>query len=101
MSHDAVNPNARWALFLDVDGTLIELAETPESVYVPPELKSLLHEVTARLEGALALVSGRTIANIDELSLSGQQAGPHAALWLTQWKHLARPDGPHYGGSVL
>ncbi|NLG75494.1 MAG: trehalose-phosphatase [Xanthomonadaceae bacterium] len=67
MSHDAVNPNARWALFLDVDGTLIELAETPESVYVPPELKSLLHEVTARLEGALALVSGRTIANIDEL----------------------------------
>ncbi len=42
-----------------------------------------------------------SVANIDELSLSGQQAGPHAALWLTQWKHLARPDGPHYGGSVL
>ena len=42
-----------------------------------------------------------SIANGEELSLSGQKAGPHAALWLTQWSHLARPDGPHYRGSVL
>ncbi len=67
MSHDAVTQNARWALFLDVDGTLIDLAETPESVYVPAELKVLLEEVASRLDGALALISGRTIANIDEL----------------------------------
>lgn len=67
MSHDAVIHNARWALFLDVDGTLIDLAETPESVYVPAELKVLLEEVASRLDGALALVSGRTIASIDEL----------------------------------
>lgn len=67
MSHDAVNQNARWALFLDIDGTLIELAETPESVYVPAGLKSLLGEVASRLNGALALISGRTIASIDEL----------------------------------
>lgn len=67
MTHDAANQNARWALFLDVDGTLIELAETPESVYVPAELKSLLEEVASRLDGALALISGRTIASIDEL----------------------------------
>lgn len=67
MSHAAVNQNARWALFLDVDGTLIELAETPESVYVPLELKSLLGEVARRLDGALALISGRTIASLDEL----------------------------------
>jgi len=40
-------------------------------------------------------------ANIDELSLSGQQAGPHATLWLTQWPHLAKSEGPHYRGSVL
>jgi trehalose 6-phosphate phosphatase len=67
MSHDAVSENARWALFLDVDGTLLELAETPESVYVPAELKTLLGEVVSRLDGAVALVSGRTIANLDEL----------------------------------
>lgn len=42
-----------------------------------------------------------SIANGEELSLSGKKAGPHAALWLTQWAHLAQPDGPHYRGSVL
>lgn len=42
-----------------------------------------------------------SIANGEELSLSGQKAGPHAALWLTQWAHLAKPEGPHYRGSVL
>lgn len=42
-----------------------------------------------------------SIANGEELSLSGQKAGPHAALWLTQWAHLAEPDGPYYRGSVL
>ena len=42
-----------------------------------------------------------SIANADELSLSGQKAGKYADLWLTQWKHLAKPHGPHYLGSVL
>lgn len=42
-----------------------------------------------------------SIANGEELSLSGRKAGPHASLWLTQWAHLARPDGPHYNGSVM
>lgn len=42
-----------------------------------------------------------SIANGEELSLSGQKAGRHAALWLTQWGHLAQPNGPHYRGSVL
>ena len=42
-----------------------------------------------------------SMANVDELSLSGQKAGKHVDLWLTQWPHLARPDGPHYCGAVL
>jgi len=42
-----------------------------------------------------------SIANGEELSLSGRKAGPHATLWLTQWAHLARPEGPYYRGSVL
>lgn len=42
-----------------------------------------------------------SIANGEELSLSGRKAGPRAALCLTQWEHLAKPDGPHYRGSVL
>jgi UDP-N-acetylglucosamine:LPS N-acetylglucosamine transferase len=42
-----------------------------------------------------------SIANVDRLSLSGLKVGRYANLWLTQWPHLARPGGPHYGGSVL
>lgn len=42
-----------------------------------------------------------SIANGEELSLSGARAGPHADLFLTQWPDLARSNGPHYRGSVL
>lgn len=42
-----------------------------------------------------------SIANAEELSLSGQKAGSFVDLWLTQWPHLARESGPHYFGSVL
>jgi UDP-N-acetylglucosamine:LPS N-acetylglucosamine transferase len=42
-----------------------------------------------------------SVANVDELSMSGQLAGRHASLWLTQWPHLANEGGPTYAGSVL
>ena len=42
-----------------------------------------------------------SMANIEELSMSGSRAGRYADLWLTQWPHLAKAEGPHYGGSVL
>jgi UDP-N-acetylglucosamine:LPS N-acetylglucosamine transferase len=42
-----------------------------------------------------------SIANAEELSLSGEQAGPHADLFLTQWPELARPGGPYFQGAVL
>ncbi len=42
-----------------------------------------------------------SIANVEELSMSGQRVRPFADLWLTQWEHLARPDGPRYEGAVL
>jgi UDP-N-acetylglucosamine:LPS N-acetylglucosamine transferase len=42
-----------------------------------------------------------SIANVDELSLSGRMAGRFAHLWLTQWPQLARPGGPRYLGSVV
>ena len=52
------------------------------------------------------LLGARTIwvdsmANAEELSLSGRQAGPHASLFLTQWEHLAKPEGPEFRGAVL
>jgi UDP-N-acetylglucosamine:LPS N-acetylglucosamine transferase len=42
-----------------------------------------------------------SIANVEELSMSGRMAGKHADLWLTQWEHLAIPGGPRYVGSLL
>lgn len=42
-----------------------------------------------------------SMANAEKLSLSGRRVGPHADLWLTQWPHLARPDGPHFFGRTL
>lgn len=42
-----------------------------------------------------------SVANAEELSLSGQMAGPYAHLWLTQWQHLAREHGPAFFGGVL
>ena len=42
-----------------------------------------------------------SLANVDELSMAGRMAGPHADLWLTQWKHLAKPGGPDFAGAVI
>ncbi len=56
-----------WCVFLDVDGTLIELTETPFGTHASDSLKTLLKEVWERLGGALALVSGRSIEYMDAL----------------------------------
>jgi hypothetical protein len=42
-----------------------------------------------------------SMANVEKLSMSGQHVGRHADLWLTQWPHLARPEGPLFEGAVL
>lgn len=42
-----------------------------------------------------------SIANVEQLSVSGQKVKRFADLWLTQWKHLAKPNGPYYKGGVL
>jgi trehalose 6-phosphate phosphatase len=52
---------------LDVDGTLIELTDSPFKTHADPELKALLGEVAERLGGAVALVSGRSIEYLDAL----------------------------------
>jgi trehalose 6-phosphate phosphatase len=70
-----------WALFLDLDGTLLDLAPTPTSVEVPPGLIDVLHRLSARLGGALAIVTGRPLEDIDRLlaPLRLPVAGNHGA----------------------
>jgi trehalose 6-phosphate phosphatase len=56
-----------WAFFLDVDGTLIDIAPTPASARATPETIGLLERLNLRFGGAVALVSGRPIAGIDQI----------------------------------
>jgi len=65
--HAVPLPATPWCLFLDVDGTLLELASTPHAVIVEPALLELMTRLRSAAGGALALVSGRTIANLDGL----------------------------------
>lgn len=55
------------ALFLDLDGTLLEIAATPDLVVVPPALPTMMTQIRSLLGGALAIVSGRSLVTIDQL----------------------------------
>lgn len=68
-------------VFLDVDGTILGIAETPGAVFVPDILIEVLSRVVRQLEGAVALVSGRAIKDIDRLfsPLRLRAAGVHGA----------------------
>jgi trehalose 6-phosphate phosphatase len=71
-------PLTHAALFLDVDGNLLEIAARPDEVIVEPALVDLLRRLSLRCSGAIALVSGRSIAVLDELF--GQLLLPAAGL---------------------
>src|SRR4030081_1575884 len=53
------------AILLDIDGTLLDLAPTPREVWVPPGLAKTLNRLLEKTSGALALVSGRSLNDID------------------------------------
>jgi trehalose 6-phosphate phosphatase len=67
------------ALFIDVDGTLLEIAPRPELVEVPRDLPELLQRLSIERDGTLALISGRPIADLDRLfrPWQGASAGLH------------------------
>jgi trehalose 6-phosphate phosphatase len=72
---------ANLALFLDCDGTLLDIAQTPNEVRVPPGLVALIERVSRGLDGALAVLTGRQLAEIDVLLSPAQPlgAGVHGA----------------------
>jgi trehalose 6-phosphate phosphatase len=91
------------ALFLDFDGTLVELAETPDTIRVPSGLSTLLGAVAERLENRLAIISGRSIEDLERylgrssLALSGSHGlelrlagGPYVAIAAPEWLEDAR-----------
>jgi trehalose 6-phosphate phosphatase len=73
-------PIADAALFLDFDGTLVEIAPTPDAVRVQPGLPRLLQRLATGLNGALAIVSGRPLRDLDRfLPVPIPKVGDHGA----------------------
>jgi trehalose 6-phosphate phosphatase len=85
---DAAEIRRDWALFLDLDGTLLDIAAKPDEVKVPSMLALELSRVRHDLDGAVAIVSGRELAVLDDLlsPFSGAGAGEHGAV-------VRLPDG--------
>ena len=79
-----------WIIWTEKPDVLVSTGAAPG--YLAIRLGRMLGSRTIWLD---------SIANVDQLSMSGRRIGRCADLWLTQWEHLARPDGPQYAGSVL
>ena len=73
--------SGNWAFFLDLDGTLLEIEETPDAVGAGPDENRLLKELVASAGGAVAVISGRALARIDQIlaPLVLPAAGQHGA----------------------
>jgi trehalose 6-phosphate phosphatase len=90
-------PPERAALLLDMDGTLLDIAPTPDSVVVAPGLLDSLATLRDRLDGALAVISGRPVEQVDALlhaiptAVSGEHGG---AIRRASGAALERPDLP-------
>lgn len=90
-----LGPNA--ALLLDLDGTLLDIAPTPETVVVPPGLADVLRRLRAKLGDAVAVVTGRPVAQIDGLlgdapfAIAGEHGG---AIRFAPGEALRRADLP-------
>lgn len=80
----------RHAVFLDFDGTLVDLVDDPGAVAIAPAALARLEALRAELSGALAIVSGRRIADLDRFlkPLRFAAAGVHGL------ERRLRPDGP-------
>lgn len=70
-----------WAFFLDVDGTLLEYADRPVGVHVSPELAETIMRLAYASDGAVALISGRALSDVDRLfaPMVLPAAGQHGA----------------------
>jgi UDP-N-acetylglucosamine:LPS N-acetylglucosamine transferase len=94
----------RWnkvALLRSMLGALwLLLRERPDVVITTGAAPGYFMVRLAKLVGARTVWID-SVANAETLSLSGQKAGRHVDLWLTQWPQLATEKGPFYRGNVL
>lgn len=85
------------SLFLDFDGTLVEIADHPQDVVVPSDLPQALSALSERLEGRLAVISGRALATLDRLlggvaiAMAGSHGGEFRPAGAVEVEPLADP----------
>ena len=91
-------PIASMKCMLDIVGLMRRVA--PAVVISTGAAPGLLAIIFGRLMGARTVWID-SVANCEQMSMSGKIAGKLADLCLTQWQHLETGDGPHYLGSVL
>jgi trehalose 6-phosphate phosphatase len=90
-------PRLNWAYFLDVDGTLIDIADTPQEVFVGQALLDLIANLHQACGGALALVSGRMISDLQartkllQLPMAGLHGLERRDSTGRLWIHAAPP----------
>lgn len=97
---DANRWNKLGLLFMALRQVLIFLRERPDVVISTGAAPGYFALRIGKFLGARTIWVD-SIANAEELSLSGRKVSKHADLWLTQWPHLAKPDGPYFMGAVL
>lgn len=91
-----------WAVFLDIDGTLLDIAETPGAVAIPTGLLADLAALSRRAAGALALVTGRSLDFVDRAfpDHAFPVAGLHGAEWRdAAGRRFACAEGPGLAGA--
>jgi trehalose 6-phosphate phosphatase len=90
-------PEVKWAYFLDVDGTLIHIADTPQAIQVDPALLALIEQLHHASGGAMALVSGRAISDLQlhlglyQLPMAGLHGLERRDSAGRLWIHAAPP----------
>jgi trehalose 6-phosphate phosphatase len=96
------SPRRDWALFFDIDGTLLDIAPSPDTVVVPSALRDNLATLHRTL-GAVALVSGRPLAGIDPLfaPLTLPAAGQHGAERRIDQERIVIPPLPALRALVM
>jgi trehalose 6-phosphate phosphatase len=89
-------PQPDWAYFFDIDGTLLDIADSPSGVRLDHDLRSLIEALYRRSGGAVALISGRTIRDVDALfhDIHLPAAGQHGTERRDAAGHITRHAAP-------
>ena len=100
MPLNALPPPSESALLLDLDGTLLDIAPTPDAVRVPPSLPGVLMRLRDRLGGALAVVTGRPVEQVEALlgdvprAIAGEHGGAIRPAPGAEIERVSLPDPP-------